>query len=81
VEQTRREYVCVEIQERGDDLWYDQALTDLGFSVDRRSDPELGAEMQAVMRRYGYRRILALRVSVVTTSCACDSCPIRAASC
>lgn len=61
VESTRREYVCVEQEERGDRVWYKSALRDLVYDVDWKSDAAQAAEMQAVMSRHGFRRVIATR--------------------
>lgn len=34
VEATRREYVDVQQRERGDDVWYDGELIDMGYALD-----------------------------------------------
>lgn len=61
VPESRREYVCVPQEERGDLIWYDMELMSRGYDLDWGMDTALVAEMQAVMHEHEYRRIVAMR--------------------
>lgn len=58
---SRREYVCVAQEERGDRTWHNTALLARGYMLDRDIEPAQAAEIQAVLRKHGYRRVLAMR--------------------
>lgn len=61
VPESRREYVCVRQEELGDRSWYDAALRHRGYLVAWSIDAAQAAEMQALMRKHGFRLILAMR--------------------
>lgn len=61
VPRSRREYVCVRREERGDRIWYDAELRRRGYVVDWDSDAEQAAEIQSVLREHGYGCVAAVR--------------------
>lgn len=61
VPESRREYVCVRQEERGDRLRYDAELRRRGYLTGWNIDASQAAEMQSVMREHGYRLIVAMR--------------------
>ena len=62
VPESRREYVCVWHEERGDRSWYDAELRRRGYLLEWDIYAAQAEEMQTVMHEHGYRRILAMRL-------------------
>lgn len=58
---SRREYVCVRHEERGDRTWYNAELRRRGYVVDWDIDAAQAAEIQSVLREHGYGRVAAVR--------------------
>ena len=54
--ESRREYVCVWQEERGDRSYYDAALLSRGYTLAWHADAAQRAEMQAVMQEHGLPR-------------------------
>ena len=75
VAESRREYVCVSHEEPGDWTWYNSELASRGYELDLGVDAAQGDEMQVVMCKHGYRRILAFRQITGHDLIRCRSLP------
>lgn len=61
VPESRREYLCVWQEERGDRSWYNGELRCRGYLVEWNIDAAQAAKMQTVIYEHGYRLIVAMR--------------------